>query len=89
MTNPLKIVRMVGMYGTCRDIEAYAGTNNFAGAHFSAGERIWYVSVHNRDGSITNYDLHHADADEGCMARVEAIFRLAYRSNYSPVKEVA
>jgi hypothetical protein len=85
MLAPLKIEHQVGMYGNCRDINAYAGELFFGRAHYSAGERIWYVSIHNRDGSVSEYNIHHSDGDDRSVAQVDAIVRLSYGSNYQRV----
>jgi hypothetical protein len=85
--NDLRIEHKTGLYGNCRDINAYAGELFFSRAHFSAGERIWYVSVNNRDGSLESYDIHHSDGGAGSIAQVDAIIRLAYRNNFSAVPQ--
>jgi len=81
--NDLRIEHKSSLGGKCRDISAYAGELFFSRAHFSPGERIWYVSVNNRDGSLETYDIHHSDGGAGSIAQVDAIMRLAYRSNFA------
>lgn len=85
----LRIVRQVGMYGDCKNIAAYVGQDNFGGAHFVGSQLIWYVSVINRDGSVSEYNVYYTDDSEAAMQEVEAILRLAYRSNYAPVRAEA
>lgn len=81
--NTLRIEHQTGMYGNCKDINAYTDELFFGHAHFSAGERIWYVIVYNKDGSPENYDIHHCDGGAGSVAQVDAIIRMAHRSNYA------
>jgi hypothetical protein len=85
--NDLRIEHKNNLGGLCRDIDAYAGELFFSRAHFCPGERVWYVSVNNRDGSLETYDIHHSDGGKESIAQVDAIMRLAYRNNFATVRQ--
>lgn len=86
----LRIVRLADMYGSCKCIKAYRGTDAFGDSHYDAYNKVWLADYTDRDGSLVETTIPvEGDDREGSMISVETFFREGYRANYSLLAEVA
>jgi hypothetical protein len=86
----LQIVRVADMYGYCKCIKAYSGSDAFGDSHYDAYNKVWLVDYVDRDGCGVEATIPVVGDDhEASMIEVETFFRDAYRANYSMLAEVA
>jgi hypothetical protein len=76
MTHILEIERKVGMFGTCRDINAKVDGKTFATAHRDDATQRWGIDIHKFDGTFME-DVWVSSLDETV---VEALIRMYFRS---------